>query len=465
MRFASARLIERLGAFAVGAFAIGALALVGCDPGHPTMPSTEPRQSTPITPADSLRQELRVGLTGIVILRPPPVRPALVRLGQALAFDAMLSGPKNISCITCHQPAFATTDGRSLAFGQGARGVGPARTGASGQSFTPRNVPALFNLRFRNTLFHDGRVQLQLDGTLRTPAGAKLTPEMARVFEFGALSAVPMFPVLDRLEMRGTSGNELASLADDDMAGVWSALMKRLGAIPEYRTLFEAAYPGTPFNAMTFAHASNAIAGFFVESFTMIDSPFQKFVAGDDAALTPVEIAGGREFIRHACTSCHFGPDFSDQSFHNTGLPQIGPGLAQSAVPSDDIGRADVTAFPGDQHRFRTPTLLNVELTAPYGHAGQFATLLDHVEHYDRAAIRFAEYDVSQLEPVLRSMRYSFDVSFLLGLDKSVEGLQFDAASAERIAGFLRALTDPAARHLDHVIPARVPSGLPIDRP
>ena len=66
--------------------------------------------------------------------------------------------------------------------------------------------------------------------------------------------------------MRAFSGNELAAIPDDDMRRVWAAIMVRLGAIPEYRKMFEAAYPGTPFEKMTFAHASNAIAGFFDRS-------------------------------------------------------------------------------------------------------------------------------------------------------------------------------------------------------
>src|SRR5256885_32777 len=108
--------------------------------------------------------------------------------------------------MTCHQPAFATGDGRSLSVGQGGSGVGPSRVMATGQTFAPRNSPPLFGLVRRTALFHDGRVELMGDGTLRTPAGAQLTAEMQRVFEFGALSAVSLFPVHDRQEMRGTAG-------------------------------------------------------------------------------------------------------------------------------------------------------------------------------------------------------------------------------------------------------------------
>jgi cytochrome c peroxidase len=440
-------------------------ALAACE--HIPSATTPPDAPVPpVTPLDSLRARvLRLG-TGAALLPPPPVRTALVQLGQALAFDPILSGPKNISCMTCHQPAFGTGDGRSLAVGQGGTGVGPSRTMLAGQSFTPRNAPALLNLSGRRMLFRDGRVQQGLDGVIRTPAGSMVTPAMTRVFEFGPLSAIGLFPVTDRLEMRGDGGNELASISDQDFTAIWSGLMKRLGAIPEYRTLFEAAYPATKFDQMTFAHASNAIAGFIVSSFTLVNSPFRAFVAGDDHALTQDQLDGLSLFVhRGRCVQCHTNADLSDGQFHNTLLPQIGPGKSSTGSASDDFGRADVTGFAGDQHRFRTASLLNVELTAPYGHAGEFATLEDFVQHYDRPAVKLAAYDPSQLEPALRSMLFTPDSTFVLGLDPLLRGLTFDADDARVLAAFLRSLTDPAARNLDHVIPARVPSGLPIDRP
>ena len=177
---------------------------------------------------------------------PPPVRPALVTLGQALAFDKVLSGNRDISCMTCHLPAFGTGDDRSLSIGQGATRLGPHRVHPQGL-FIPRNAPSLFNLGAMKSLFLDGRVSEDSLGRYHTPAGARLSPRMTAVFEFGALSAQPLFPVLSREEMRAFSGNELAAIPDDDMPRVWAAIMVRLGAIPEYRKMFEAAYPGTPF--------------------------------------------------------------------------------------------------------------------------------------------------------------------------------------------------------------------------
>lgn len=122
---------------------------------------------------------------------------------------------------------------------------------------------------------------------------------MARVVEFGSVSAIGMFPVTNRAEMRGQKGkavasNELAQIPDEQFQTIWKAVMRRLGVIPEYRAMFRAAYPGTPFESMTFAHASNAIGGFFVDQFSSNDSPWDRFLAGNNAALTPRQLEGAQ---------------------------------------------------------------------------------------------------------------------------------------------------------------------------
>ena len=199
---------------------------------------------------------------GITPLKsPPPVRASLVRLGRALAFDKILSGNRDISCMTCHLASLGTGDARSLSIGQGGTGLGPDRVHPDG-IFIPRNAPPAFNLHAMKTLFWDGRVSRDDAGLVHTPIGDKVTPKMTAVFEFGALSALPLFPVLNRAEMRAATGNELAAFRDDQETETWAALMKRLGAIPQYRVLFEAAYPAQKFDDMTFAHASNAIAAY-----------------------------------------------------------------------------------------------------------------------------------------------------------------------------------------------------------
>jgi len=306
----------------------------------------------------------------------PPVRPALVTLGQALAFDRILGGNRDIACMTCHLPGMGTGDGRAIPVGQGGTGLGPDRTHPAGAR-TLRHSPPLFNLHLTRKFLWDGRVEVLNTGAIRTPAGDQLTREMEEVFEFGVFSAQPLFPVISREEMRGSSGNELADVTDGNFTDVWSRLMDRLGAIPEYRELFEKAYPETEFDDMTFAHASNAMAGFLASAFTFTRSPWDRFLAGDDSQLTTEALRGARDFMTVGCTDCHQTPQFDGSpgnEFHNDALAQFGPGVGDGVSGLDDFGRERVTKDPADRRRFVTRPLRNIELTAPYGHVGQFAT-------------------------------------------------------------------------------------------
>jgi cytochrome c peroxidase len=448
----------------------GVVSLSACDDHVPTpqpAPITAPTsQRATASPSSTLPQTVRqlAAARGIVPLAAPPrVRPALAKLGQALAFDKILSGNRDIACTTCHLPALATGDGRSLSVGQGATGLGPARVHPTGV-FIPRNAPPLFNLSPMRHLFWDGRVAVDAAGNFTTPAGAQLTPAMTRVFEFGPVSALGMFPVTNRFEMRAGSGNELALIADDDFQGIWSALMKRLGAIGEYRGLFEAAYPGTRFDDMTFAHASNAIAGFIVDQFSTRSSPWDRFLAGNDAALTMPQLDGAQTFLTLKCSLCHNGATLSDDQFHNVAVAQIGPGEGNGVGLRDDFGRMNVTGLPADQYRFRTSPLRNVELTGPYGHDGSIASLREFIEHYSESDLKLLAFDPTHLEPGLRLTFLNNSADILLQRDTLLTGVVLTDALVDKLMAYMSALTDPAARDLSRSVPVRVPSGLKVDR-
>ena len=393
---------------------------------------------------------------------PTPVRSALVELGRVLAFDKILSGNRDISCMSCHLPSFATGDGRSLSIGQGATGLGPDRLHPGG-TFIPRNSPPLFNLHVAKQFFWDGRVEELPDGTIRTPAGGQLTPDMEAVFEFGALSAQALFPVESRSEMRADTGNDLAAVPDGDFTALWAALMVRLGAIAEYRSMFEAAYTGTAFDDMTFAHASNAIAGFYVSELAFTATPWDVFLPGDDGQLTDQQLRGARSFMDFGCMFCHGADEFDDGKFHNVAVPQLGPGKGDGPGGNDDFGRERVTGDPSDRRLFKTPQLRNVELTAPYGHAGQFAELVAIVRHYDDIDRRLTEFDATQVEPALRGTMLDNVSDILANRDVLTVDRFMEVGEAEDIAAWLESLTDPAARDLSFVVPSSVPSGLPID--
>jgi cytochrome c peroxidase len=419
--------------------------------------------ATTISDAELVRQ--LAANREIVPLPPRPyVRPALSRLGQALAFDKILSGTRDISCMTCHLPAFATGDDRSLSIGQGGVGLGPGRSHPGGV-FIARNAPALFNMSAMRHLFWDGRVEVDARGTLHTPAGGQLTPEMSRVFEFGAISALPMFPVTNRDEMRGYNGNELAAIPDTALNSMWAGIMKRLGAIREYRGLFEAAYPGTKFSDMTFAHASNAIAGFIVDQLTFNDTPWDQFLAGRDDALTSGQLDGAKAFLTLKCSICHNGSTLSDEQFHNVAVAQIGPGEGDGASRRDDFGRMRVSGAATDRYRFRTSPLRNVELTGPYGHDGSVTSLRAFVDHYSESDRKLLGYDPSQLEPALRGTALDNAAAILAQRDTLLDGVVLSPEIVDKLMQYMSALTDPRARNLARAVPVRVPSGLPVDRP
>ncbi|HSQ28900.1 MAG TPA: cytochrome c peroxidase [Gemmatimonadaceae bacterium] len=402
---------------------------------------------------------------GIVPLpSPPPVRPALAKLGQALAFDKILSGNRNIACTTCHLPKFETGDGKSLAVGEGGVGLGPPREHPDGV-FIPRNAPSFFNLYAMRHLFWDGRVQIDAQHRFHTPAGAQLTPEMQQVLEYGPVSALGMFPVTSRIEMRGAPGTDLGDLADDDFTGIWAGLMKRLGAIPEYRALFEAAYPGTRFEDMTFAHASNAIGAFITAQFSFRNTPWDRFLNGDDGALTAPQLAGAQTFLTLKCSTCHNGVMLSDEQFHNVAIPQIGPGEGNGASTHDDFGRMNVTGDPADLYRFRTSPLRNVELTGPYGHDGAFLSLRDFVAHYSESDQSLATYDPTQLEPALRTTLQPTASAILANRDPLLDGVVLTPDVVDKLMDYLQTLTDDAARDLSRSVPVRVPSKLTVDHP
>jgi cytochrome c peroxidase len=399
--------------------------------------------------------------------RAPVVRPALVHLGQALAFDKILSGNRDIACMTCHLPALGTGDFRSLSIGQGAAGLGASRVHPDGL-FIPRNAPPLFNLHENKPMFWDGRIFQDDAGTFHTPAGLGITSAMAQVFEFGTISMLPMFPVLSREEMRAFQGNELAAISDTEQGQIWEALMVRLRQIPEYRKLFEQAYPGQRFDGMNFAHASNAIAGFLLSKLAFSNTPWDRFLAGDDAAMTTVQLQGAKSFMTTGrCAGCHNGPALTDNKFHNVAVAQFGPGTDtdDDGVPRsrEDFGRERVTGNAAERYAFRTPPLRNVELTAPYGHDGAFFSLRDFVAHYSESTMKLQNYDITQLEPLLQGTVLNNFEGILVTRDRALGTLVFSEQAADDITEFMKALTDPRARTLIGVIPGRVPSGLSID--
>src|SRR6266566_10163 len=306
----------------VGTIGVASLALLGgCD-------EMTPPEGLPPAIDAQLREDLsRWGVIPIGAM--PPQDPALVALGQALMFDKILSGNRDIACATCHAPVQHAGDGLSLAIGTGGTGLGPSRTLGPGRPFVPRNAPSLLNAGLGLPyVFWDGRVFKFGPGgaVVSGPDSVPHPPGLPNI-----LAAQAMLPVLNLVEMLGAPGdvevlgnpNELAQLADTQVTQIWRAVMQRLLAIPQYVTLFNAAFPGVSTNQLGFQHAATAIAAFQMQAFTKTNSPFDRYLARDDGALTPQEKRGALLFFEKAvCASCHNGPFLGGQSFANTAAPQ-----------------------------------------------------------------------------------------------------------------------------------------------
>jgi len=277
-------------------------------------------------------------------VRPPhvpvdaPMSPERVELGRHLFHDTRLSANGTQSCATCHQQARAFTDGRTQAVGS---------TGV----VHPRNSMSLVNVAYADTL---------------TWAHPTLT-------SLEAQALVPMY---------GTSPVELG-LSERD--GRW---LERLAGDATYARLVPAAFPGI--ERLSVSHVTRALTA-FERSIVSMRSPWDRYhFERDDTAIS--EAAKRGEMLFHSrplsCFTCHGGVHFSDAMsarpgrpavFHNTGLYNLTSGLS---YPATDTGLHVKTSVASDVGRFKTPTLRNIAMTAPYMHDGSIATLGEVIDHY-----------------------------------------------------------------------------------
>ena len=292
-----------------------------------------------------------------------------------------------------------------------------------------------------NFSFHDGRIEIcpwEPSGFC-SPAGNDLPPGLANI-----LAAQAMFPVTSPAEMAGqVPENEQANAAAaGDLPAVWEWIAQKLRDTAAWR--FD-------------------------------NSPFDRYLRGEKAAMSPSAKRGMRVFYgKGGCAGCHSGKFQTDQGFHAIAMPQIGPGKGDNLDGyddgHDDFGRERVTGDIADRFKFRTPILRNVELTPPYGHAGAYNTLEAVVRHHLDPINSLYNYDQTQ---VVMPSRGDLDEQDFVVMDTLARVDAIAAANElapvrlheKQIADlieFLHALTDPAALDLRNDMPASVPSGLPL---
>lgn len=402
-----------------------------------------------------------------------------VQLGRNLFFDKILSGNQNISCASCHHSLANTGDGLSLPIGEGGKGLGVTRDTGPGYDMVfervPRNAPPVYNLGSSHftLMFHDGRVEEDASAPsgFRSPAGANLPFGLENI-----LAVQAMFPVTSGTEMAGQAGENVQAdaAAIGDLAGpdgVWAIIARKLQNIPAYVEMFKEAYPGEVIEAedISFVHAANAIAAFEAAVWRFDNSPYDKYLRHDNTAMSPSALRGMRVFNgKGDCASCHSGPFQTDNEFHAIAMPQIGPGKGNGDNGHEDFGRERVTGNVTDRFKFRTPSLRNIALTAPYGHAGAYDTLEAVVRHHLDPVNSLHHYDQSQARLPSRDDLDALDFIVMdnddnrnaIAAANELSPTSLSEQEFNDLMAFLNALTDPAALDIRHNVPGSVPSGL-----
>lgn len=375
-------------------------------PGNPNqgnLPSNPPNPDLPI------EQQLQsiIAERGIQAINPatidilPPLDPK-VQLGKKLFFSKNLGGEQSVACVSCHHPLLGGGDNLSLSVGVDAVDeldnqahdiLGHGRfNGSDNHPVVPRNAPTVFNIAlYQRGLFWDSRVQRLRNGAITTPDVARNVdgrrrPDNTLPTTATLADAQARFPVTSAEEMRGSFED------GEDNQTLRSALVARLNndianIATHWPLEVEHVYGD---QEVTVDRVFEAI-GEYERSMLFINNPWENYLAGNTNALTDDQKSGAVLFFTASrqggagCVACHSGPNFSDSRHHLVAFPQIGIGKGNTSNngTSQDFGRENISNNDEDRFHFRTPTLLNVAATAPYGHTGAYQTLEQVIEHYN----------------------------------------------------------------------------------
>ena len=324
-----------------------------------------------------------------------------IALGKALFWDPILSGNKDVACASCHHASLGFTDGLDLPIGVNGAGLGITRHFVTPNSipFSKRNAISIINVAFNGIT-----------------ADSMCDPVTAGMFfdlRVKSLELQSVEPIKAMEEMRGASINAL---------NILDTVILRLKSIPQYVQLFTSVFATT--NAVTTQNMAKAIAA-YERSIVSNNSAYDKYTRGDQSALSAIQVQGMTAFANNGCIKCHSGPMFSDYSLHILSVPD------NPKLPTD--------AGANGTYAFRTASLRNLSLTAPYMHSGVFTSLNSVLDFYDQVGNRRSQ------NANVRNNQLDANLQHVNNNDKNA------------IIQFLAALTDTG---FDKSIPSTVPSGL-----
>lgn len=448
----------------------------------------------------------------------PSLNDPLPYLGKLLFFTKGLSGNKDVACVTCHHPNFGFGDNLPLPVGVGGNDpdlIGPGRKRENrpgtfppfgmGDSAMPRNSPTLIGLAFWDeSITWDGTVfsstgtpgMSGVDGQIIAPVDSPPVRGMFTNFmlprqdliryedKFDANMPISsghgMFPASVNAAMRGSAFGAKGAPNTPGMTDLevrWQ-IAARIGnygagaghfAKNEWLPLFRKAFnkPDAPADKLVTPNAISLAIADYERTMTFTNTPWKAYVRGDNKAISDAAKRGAYLFYKTPgeggayCASCHRGDFFSDEKYWVLAVPQIGRGktdINDFEDGIDDWGRAHVTGHRADKYAYRTPTLLGVEVTEPFGHSGVFKTMKDVVLHHlnvEKSIARFDYKTISTDGGPINSRLSAKQTARALDMLRQQRaagkpGVLQDIAMSDRqvddIVEFLKTLTDPCLK-------------------
>jgi cytochrome c peroxidase len=349
---------------------------------------TQPQAAAQDLDTSLLQEAKRFRIQALAPL--PPKNQALYEVGRALFQDQVLSGNRNISCKTCHDPRRGGADGMMLSIGQG------RDAGKQGQGVVlPRHSPSIFDLGQKDArqLFWDSRVSLHFsEWKFETPEPRLngLNPPALEIFTVfrRAADVQALFPLRSPDEMLGRyKENDLAQSQDN--LKIWENLVTRLRAErSDLMQKLSQAYQLASSSELNIGHIGGSLGEFIAYAFQAGQTPLDRYLRGDLQALSARQKLGFSVYLGEGrCSSCHNSPLLSNGVVMNIGVAPL-----KTKTQKLDLGRYNLTQDPWDYAMFKTPRLRNIKLSAPYMHNGIYKNLSEVLDHYENVYTALYEF-------------------------------------------------------------------------